>query len=145
MARQLKDFTYDNSTLLKDAGLVASTAAAQVAGSNKILDMGASRFDGRAIIDFTAAEADTNDEIYHACIQGSTSATFASGIVNLGVALLGDATTTHETVDTAVGRREIAFCNEVNGTVYRYVRAYTYVAGTVATGINYTAFIAQKV
>jgi hypothetical protein len=49
-----------------------------------------------------------------------------------------------ETVDTVAGRRELAFCNEVNGTVYRYIRLYTFVAGTIATGINYSARLVQK-
>jgi hypothetical protein len=69
--------------------------------------------------------------------QGSTSATFATGVWNLGALILGDSTQSLETVDTIAGRRELAFCNEVNGTIYRYLRLYTFVAGTVATGINY--------
>jgi hypothetical protein len=147
MARNQVDFTYDNLLLMKDAGLVAASAAATVATVAKILDMGASRNDARVILDFTAVEADTNDERYDIILQGSNSATFAGGgtpTVNLGAILMGDATTTLETVDTAIGRRELAFCTEVNGVTYRYVRLYTRVVGTIATGINFTAYVVQE-
>ena len=145
MARNQKDETFDAATQLKDAGLVAASAAAQVASANKILDMGAARFDARAIIDTSAVEVATGDEKYTILIQGSTSATFASGVWNLGATMLGDSSTSLETADTvAAGRREIAFCNEVSGLTLRYIRLYTVVAGTVATGINFTAWVVKK-
>lgn len=144
MARQQKDFTYDNAGLMKDAGLVAASAAAQVASANKILDLGNSRIDFRVILDFTAVEADSANELYTILVQLSNSATFASGIFNASAVLMGVAGTTQESASTAVGRRELAACNEVNGTVYRYCRLYTIVAGTIATGINYTGFMVQE-
>jgi hypothetical protein len=134
------DATFDYNLRLKDAGAITASAAAQVGGSDKILDMGASRFDGRVIIDTTAIEVDTGNELYQVVVQGSTSPTFASGIVTLGEQRFGDSSVTLEDVDSVEAqRREIAFTNEVNGTVYRYVRVYTIIAGTIATGINYTA------
>jgi len=39
-----------------------------------------------------------------------------------------------------VGRYTLPFSNEDNGTFYRYVRVYTVVGGTIASGINYTAW-----
>lgn len=157
MARQQKDFTYDANLLLKDAYLVAASAAAQVASANKIIDLGSGtagaptfpatggRFDGRVIVDTTAVESDTGDELYTIIIQGSNSSTFANTIVDLGALLLGHTATTLESAVTpAVGRHELHFTNEKNGTLYRYLRLYTKVAGTIATGINYTALIAQQ-
>lgn len=146
IARQQKDFTYDYATRLKDAGLVASSAAAQVSSVDKILDVGASRIDARVILDFSAIEAATNDEFYLCNIQGSDSATFGGTThVNLGSCVVGDPTKTGEGVDsTAAERRELAFTNEVNGHCYRYIRMYTFVGGTIATGINYTANLVQK-
>lgn len=138
--RQQKDFTYDHELRLKDAGAIAASAAAQVGGSNKILDVGAARIDGRVIVDVSACEVATGDEKYVIIVQGSSSATFATDVWNLAALPLGDSSVSLETVDTAATRRqEIAFCNEVNGTTFRYVRVYTQVVGTVATGINYTA------
>lgn len=145
MARQQKDFMFDVNLQLKDAGLVAASAAAQVASAAKILDLGASRVDGRVIIDTTAVESDTGDELYTLILEGSTSKTFASGIVTLGAQLYGHTSTTLESaVSPAVSRREIGFTNEVSGTLYEYVRMYTKVAGTIATGINYIAYVVQE-
>lgn len=145
MARQQKDFMFDVNAQLKDAGLVAVSAAAQVASAAKILDLGASRVDGRVIIDTTAVESDSGDELFTVILEGSNSPTFANTIVTLGAQLYGHTSTTLESaVSPAASRRELAFCNEVSGTVYRYARMYTKVAGTVATGINYTAFAVQE-
>lgn len=135
--------TFDAALQLKSAGLVAASAAAQVGGSDKILDLGGGRVDGRAIIDVSAIEVATGDEIYTVHIQGSNSATFASGIVGLAAMELGAATPLVGDTATGAGRFELPFCTQQNGTTYRYVRAYTVVAGTIATGINYSAYVAK--
>ena len=144
MARNQQDFTFDASTQLKDAGLVAANAAAQVASVNKILDLGAARMDARCIVDTTAVDLGAADALYTVLVQGSNSATFANTIVTLGASLFGHLSTTLESASSpAAQRREISFCTEVSGTTYRYVRAFTKVAGTIATGINYTAFVVE--
>jgi hypothetical protein len=140
MARNSKDFTYDHALLMKDAGLIASSAAAQVGGSAKVLDLGAGRVDARVVLQITAVEVASNDEVYDIEVQLSNSATFASGIVISGIARLGALEASFESADTVAGRREIHFANEVDGTLYRYARLFTRVAGQVATGINYSAF-----
>ncbi len=141
IARNRVDFTFDYSLRMKDAGLVAASAAATVSSVAKILDMGAARFDGRVILDFAAVEAASNDELYIIAVQGSDSPTFGGTThVNLGACVVGDPTKTGEGVDTTeIQRRELAFTNEVNGHAYRYIRIYTVVTGTIATGVNYTA------
>jgi hypothetical protein len=146
ITRNSKDFTFDYALRLKDAGLVAASAAAQVGGADKIIDMGDGRFDGRVILDFSAIEAASNDEFYLCNVQGSDSATFGGTThVNLGACVVGDPTKTGEGVDSAAAqRRELAFTNEVNGHVYRYIRMYTFVGGTIATGVNYTANLVPK-
>ncbi len=90
---------------------------------------------------------DLDGELYTVLTQFSNSLTFAGGgtpTVNGPALLLGDSSTTLETVDTIIGRRELPFCNEINGVTYQYMRVYTIVAGTIATGINYTAFVVQQ-
>jgi len=146
MARQQKDFTYDNNLLLKDAGLVAASAAATVSAAAKVLDVGGSnpsRVDMRVIVDASAIEADSANELFTILVQFSNSSTFASGIFNGPAILLGVAGTTLESASTAAGRREIGVTNELNGVCYRYMRLYTIVAGTIATGVNYSAFCVQ--
>jgi hypothetical protein len=144
MSRNQKDETFDYSGIMKDAGLVAASAAATVGGSAKVLDLGAQRLDARVIVDVTACEAASNDEGYTVIVQVSNSPTFASTKFVAAAALFGDPTITTESLDTAVPRRqEIAFTNEINGVVYRYARLYTVVVGTIATGINYSAFLTK--
>lgn len=139
------DFTPDADFLLKDAGLVAADAAAQVGGSAKVVDLGLSRFDGRVIVDVSAIEVATGDEIYRIKTQFSNSATFASGVVGGTQIHLGDSSTlVGESADSTTGRYELPFTNEINGTLYRYMRIYTDVTGTIATGINFTARGVQK-
>lgn len=141
MARNQKASSFDYDLRLKDAGLVAADAAATVGGAAKILDLGdAVRVDGRVIIDVTAIEVATGDEIYRIKTQFSASATFASGVIGGPQFHLGDSSTLiGESADSVVGRYELPFCNEINGTKYRYMRLYTDVTGTIATGINYVA------
>lgn len=140
MARNRKDASFDYDLRLKDAGLVAVNAAATVGGSAKILDLGAGRMDGRVIVDVTAIEVASGNEAYAIKTQFSASATFASGVIGGTQIELGDSSVLiGESADSAVGRYEIPCTNEINGTVYRYMRLYTDVQGTIATGINYSA------
>ena len=143
-ARQTRQYAYDVNLLMKDAGLVAASAAAQVSSAAKILTVGDAVFKGFAVLDVTAIEIASNDEAYRICVQGSTSATFASDVQNLAMIQLG-ATEVNPggAIDSTTGRYELPFINEQNGVTYPYLRLYTDVAGTVATGINYTGFFAR--
>lgn len=137
-------YTFDVLTQLKDAGLIAATGNAQVGGSAKVLDLGTGRVDTRAIIDLTAIEQDTGDELYTVIVQGSNSATFASTNVNLAEIKMGKASLTGASADTALGRYEIPFTNDQDGVIYEYIRIRVLVAGTIATGINFIAWLAKK-
>lgn len=138
MANLYSQFAYDNSLLLKSAGLVASTTT-----ESTILDLGEGLVDGFLVLDVSACEVASNDEIYLVCLEGSTVSGMASGSVTLAQIELGNATAPAD-ADTGTGRFVVPFRNEQNGTTYRYVRIYTEVAGTIATGINFMAFIAKR-
>lgn len=131
-------YTYDDALNLKDAGLVAVSAA-----ESTIVDLGAGFVDGEIVIDVSALEVASTDEIYTICLEGSNVAAMTSGSVTLAMIEMGNAAAPAD-ADTATGRHVLPFRNEQNGTVYRYVRIYTRVAGAIATGINYSAFIAKK-
>jgi len=144
MARNQRDFTFDYDLQLKDAGLIAADDIAQVDGSDKILDFGQSRVDGRVIIDATAVEVASGDEAYEIVLEFSSSSTFASDIRQGPKFTLGDAAATvmlAADVDNGVGRYELAFTNEINGTTYRYMRMQIDVTGAIATGVDFTAFV----
>jgi hypothetical protein len=142
MARNSKDATYDHAHLMKDAGLVAASAAATVASVARVIDLGAARVDARVIVDLTAVEVDTGNEKYEIELQVSNTADLSAGIFIAGSLKLGDSSVSNESADTAVGRRELHFTNEINGVIYRYARLYTRIAGTIATGINYKGYLA---
>lgn len=136
--------TFDANLEFKDAGLVAASAAAQVDSAAKIVDLGTGLFKGCMIIDVSALEIASNDEIYDIVIQGSPDAAFgtAGNICELAQLNLSakEVKRTDCDKDDGTGRYKLYFDNENDGTFYRYVRVYTIVAGTVATGINYTAY-----
>jgi len=144
----MKRYTFDNNLLLKDAGLVAASAAATVLSAGKILDLGAGLVEGDIVIDVSALEIASNTEIYDIVAEVSPDAAFGTaGNIVERVALNLSAKEVKRTdcdKDDAIGRYILPFSNEHNGTVYRYMRLYTVVAGDVATGINYTAFLAKK-
>jgi len=137
---------YDTLLVLKDAGLVASSAAAQVAAAAKVIDLGLGRVNADVIIDATAVEVATGDELFTVICEFSNSSTFASGIVPGPMQYLGDAAAIPGGGDTdlVAGRYELPFTNVVKDVHYRYMRLYTVVAGTIATGVNYSAFISKK-
>lgn len=132
----------DNDFLLHD-GLVAADAVGSVDGDDIIADLGAGLVEGHAVVDVSAIEIASNDEIYKISLQGSNSATFASGIVDLAEITLGAAEVIGGDVDSTVGRYIVPFRTEKNGTIYRYVRAYTDVAGAIATGCNFKIYLAK--
>lgn len=136
-----RHFVFDSALEMKDAGLVAADAAAQVDSAAKIVDLGESRMDGTLIVDVTAIEIASNDERYDICFQVSDSASFASGIVEVAVLSLGAHEVLSGDTDSTTGRYELKVHNEVNGTIYRYARVYTDVTGTIATGINFSAYL----
>lgn len=138
MANLYSQFTYDDSLSLKDAGLVATTTT-----ESTILDLGSGLVDGYLVLDVSAVEVASTDEIYLVCLEGSNVAAMTSGSVTLAELEMGNSTAPAD-ADTSTGRFVIPFRNEQNGTLYRYVRIYTEVAGQVATGINFSAFIAKR-
>lgn len=143
---QIRSYTFDKETLMKDAGLIAADAAAQVGGAAKILDLGSdASFSGVLVVDVSAIEIASNDEVYRIIVQGSNSASFASGNENLAELTLG-ATEVRPggAIDSVVGRYELPFVNAQGVLAYRYLRVYTDVGGTIATGINYTAHIGRS-
>lgn len=150
-AKHRPSFTFDKNLQMKDAGLVAADAAWQVSGADKILDVGTGNFCGHCIIDVSALEVATGDERYTFLIQGSSSATFASDIVILAALPVGDGSTIGTAfgssgvdVDDTTGRYVLPFTNERNNTRYRYIRGFTDVAGTIATGVNFTAYVGTE-
>lgn len=131
-------FTYDDALELKAAGLVA----ASVDGS--IINLGEGLVDGFIVIDMTACEIASGNEIYTISLEGSNVAAMDSGSVCLAKKVFGNLVVPMDAALSASGRYVIPFRNEEGGTTFRYVRLSTLVAGTIATGINFSAFLAKR-
>lgn len=138
MANLYSQFTYDNSTLMKAAGLVAASA------DGTIIDLGDGLFDGFLVIDMTACEIASGDEKYTISVEGSSVAAMTSASVCLAKKVFGNLVVPMDAALSTSGRYVIPFRNEEGGTLQRYVRLSTLVAGTIATGINFTAFLAKR-
>lgn len=136
MANQYSRFTYDNDLLLKAAGLVDASA------DGTILDIGAGLVEGYVVVDLTACEIATGDEIYTISLEGSNVAAMTSGSVCLAKKVFGNLVVPMDAALSASGTYAIPFRNEEAGQTYRYVRLSILVAGTIATGINFSAYIA---
>jgi len=148
MTRNQVDRTFDYAMILKDAGAVAASAAATVAGVAKVIDFGgANRVDGAVIVDVSAMDVGNDDELYDIIVQGSASSVFAATWVNLASLTIGAAGGHATREDGAaldvIGHYEIPFTNEFNGTSYQYLRLFTVTAGTTES-INYIAHAALK-
>ena len=136
--------TFDAELEFKDAGVLKVSAAAQVDSAARVIDVGTGLFKACMFIDVSAIDLVGNDEIYDIVIQGSTVAAFATDTeikelasINLSAA---EVKRTDCNVDDSTGRLKIYFDNENNLEYYRYLRVYTVVGGSPATGINYAAY-----
>jgi hypothetical protein len=138
--------TFDADLEFKDAGAITASAAATVRSAAKVVDLGTGLFKGCMLLEVSALEVDTNDEKYTICVQLSSATGFVDDATSATAAMieLGHATPLLLGAASTAGRYKVYFDNEVNGTFYRYARVYTLVAGTPATGINYTAYAVQQ-
>jgi hypothetical protein len=128
---------FDAGLQLKSAGLVATTTngtSINVEGKARIIE---------AIINITAIEIASNDEVYTIVIQGSAN---DSTWYNLAERSFGATEVLDTDPDTGVGQEFLFFVNERRNpttadalpAVLKHIRVRTIVAGTIATGINYT-------
>lgn len=136
-----RNYPYSSVAQLKAAGLVASSEAGSL-----IVDLGPGFVEGVLILDVSALEIASNDEAYTIILQGSPDADFgtAANIVELMAVHLGAKETKLSDCDRddSTGRLDKPCSNTHGDTNYRYVRIYTVVAGSIATGINYEAHFA---
>jgi hypothetical protein len=142
--------TYDNDLLLKDAGLIAASAACTVDSVAQILDLGTGASEGDIVVDVTACEVLSDDEKYQIGVQISSEDDFSSDVYEVATLNLGSAGTAlgdniPGDTDMGIGRYIIKFRNVIADDVKkRYLRLYTHVSGSIATGINYVAYLAKK-
>ena len=132
---------FDYGFEVNDAGLIAACTATIVALKD-IVTIGNGLLVGNLVIELSAIEIADDDELFTLALQGSDSPTFASNVECLAICELGaKEVLNYSDVDSTVGKYVIPFRNERCGITYPYIRLICDVAGTVTTGINFTARI----
>lgn len=141
-------FTYD--TLLELQTSTTDTSAAQ----SSVVDLGGAgagdNEDSEAttvaacVIDISAIEIASNDELFTFTVVGSDNSDFSTGDQeDLASLELGANEVLNGDVDSDTGRYVLHFSTHRNTRKYRYVRLELTVAGTIATGITWAAYIAK--
>ena len=141
-----KDYTYDDDMQLQDSVLVAASVVGKVATVATVLDLGPGRVDAVAVIDVTTIEIASNDEVYTILVEGASEVAMDTTLVPLAELQLGALEvlgpgSSRYLVDSVIGRYELKFTNERGGVTYPYIRLYTIVAGTIASGITFECFV----
>jgi len=139
MVTENRQRIYDVLGNLKSAGAITASAA-----GGEVFDTGGGYTDGVMVTNISACEVDTGDELYTIALQGTNTAAFGGAdIVDICMFQLGDATQLTGDEDLTTGVIITPFCNNFLGTLYRYLRVYCTIAGTIATGINYSCFLSK--
>ena len=138
MSNLYSQYTFDGDLELKAAGLVAASA------DGSILDLGPGLVDGLLVFDVSVVEIASGDEIYTISLEGSNVAAMSSGSVCLAKKVFGNLVVPMDAALSTAGRYVLPFRNEEGGTIFRYARLSTLVAGAVATGINFACFIGTR-
>lgn len=146
---QRHSHTFDAEMLLKDAGLVAASAALQVGGSAKVVDLGDAFVSGDCVIDITAIESGDGDETYEIMLQFSDVEDFTTSPDTIAQSFHLGNSSNGWSDQYKTGRKVMPFNNrfvDSNGDVknFRYCRGYVVIGGTITTGINFSMWLAPN-
>lgn len=136
---------FDERHELKDAALVATDQAGTVGGESQVVYLGAAPVEGKLVIDVSALEIASNNELYRVKLQGSSRADFAHNIEDLAILELGAKEVLGGDQDSQAGRYVVPFSNAKGSYVWPYVRLYTDVSGSIASGIDFSAHLTREV
>jgi len=133
----------DDLLVLKAKGTVATSMVGEdPVGTDKSYDTGGGRTRGDVAINVYAVPNILASTKFTFRLQGSKNAAFTT-INDLVITEIGDATQISGGSDLTTGRYIVPFTNDLDGTVYRYLRHYITMGGTVGTGIQYECYISK--
>jgi hypothetical protein len=115
------------------------------------VDLGAANAYARfaIVIDWTACEVATGDEVYTITVEGATATSFSTAY-RLASRGFGHSSVNGQPVSTPPSGRVVLFSDNVAITsatdggstiAAQFIRVKCVVAGTIATGFNYTAYL----
>ncbi len=139
-----RNYNLDVELLLADgAAAVTADGVSQVGGAAVTLQLGPGRFEGVLIIDVSAIDISSADEVVNLILQGSSAQAFSSNEILAQYTLGATAARPGGAVSSVIGRYEIPFITEQHDTVYDWVRLYADVGGTTPS-ITFKAWIAER-
>ncbi|MBN9155811.1 hypothetical protein [Microbacterium sp.] len=137
-------YNQDLELILADgAAAITADGVTQVGGSAASKKVGPGRFEAVLIVDVSALDISSADEVYHLLLQGSSAANFSSVETLAQLSLGATAARPGGAVNSVIGRYEIPFITEQHDAVYDYIRLYVDVAGTTPS-ITLKAWIAER-
>ena len=138
----------DDLMVLKAKGTVATSMVGEdPVGTDKYYDTGGGRTRGDFVINVYAVPNILASTKFTMRLQASKNSSFTTGC-DVVIFELGDTTqltgaTSLATADFTTGRYILPFTNDIDGTVYRYLRHYITMGGTVGTGIQYECYLSK--
>jgi len=147
----------DEECKLAECGsaVIAASAAGTIDGVAKVFDTGGGYTEGMFVVDVasvTGMAAAASCHVIEIALEGSTTSTFTT-FTRLASFRFGQNNAFSHTRlggDSTVasfdsGRYMKPFHNDINGTIYRYLRVYTTFGGTVnEADIDFSAYISKR-
>ena len=133
----------DDLLVLKAKGTVATSMVGEdPVGTDKYYDTGGGHTKGDVVINVYAVPNILASTKFTMRLTGGRNTSFST-LADLVILELGDATQITSALDLGVGRYIVPFSNDLDSTVYRYLRHYLTIGGTVGTGIQYECYLSQ--
>lgn len=138
----------DDLLVLKAKGTVATSMIGEdPVGTDTYVDTGGGATRGDVVYNIYSVPNILASTKITLRLQGSKNSSFTTGY-DLQIFELGDksqltTTTSLATADLGAGRYILPFTNELDGTVYRYLRHYITCGGTCGTGVQYECYLSK--
>ena len=134
----------DDLLILKAKGTVATSMVGEdPIGTDTYYDTGGGRTKGDVVVNVYATPATILNLGFTMRLQGGKNSSFST-INDLQILELGDSSAISGGSDLGVGRYVMPFSNDLDGTVYRYLRHYMTKSGlnaTNASSIQYEVYL----
>ena len=133
----------DDLLILKAKGTVATSMVGEdPVGTDKYYDTGGGHTKGDVVVQVYAVPNILASTKITMRLQGGRNSSFST-INDLQILELGDSTQISGGSDLTTGRYVLPFSNDLDGTVYRYLRHYITCGGTCGTGIQYECYLSN--
>ena len=132
----------DDLLILKAKGTVATSMVGEnPVGTDYYIDVGPGRTRGDVVTNVYASSYVSGGTSLVFRLQGSLNAAFST-YQDLQILEIGDSTQIGGSLDLTTGRYVQPFTNDLDGTVYRYLRHYATIASS-GTGWQYDCYLSN--